>query len=242
MSSAHDDRFVPLERVFNLRDLGGLTGHGDREVRSGLVFRSDQFGNATDSDITHIREELGVRTVVDLRRPEEIAQTGSFPAENGLSVRHLELKHIMWERFADRDVAAEPSSVRFLTERYTAMLETGHEAIRDTLGLMCDATPMVFHCMAGKDRTGIIAAVALGLLGVEQDDIVSDYALTTQGMARFWAWRSPETPPQGWGFTAEADAMRGLLRNIDAYYGGVEAYARVIQFDGVDALRRRMLG
>lgn len=233
MNFVETDRFVPLERVYNLRDLGGLVGRDDRKVRSGLVFRSDQFGNATPADVAFLRDQLQVRTVVDLRWAAEIAATGSFPDGDGVTVRHLELQHLSWDRFTAR--AADET---FLFERYTAMIETGYEAIRDTLDLMCDASPMVFHCMAGKDRTGLIAAVALRLLGVDADSVVDDYAQTLHGMNRYWASRGESCPR---GYLPKAEAMHGVLRNLDTYYGGAEAYAEIIGFDRADELRERLL-
>lgn len=234
------ERFVPLETIFNLRDLGGLAAMDGSKVRTGLVFRSDQFGNATAADIDYLVDEIGLKTVVDLRRPTEIAATGSFPRDRGVDVRDLELLHIRWESI-DRDAAREESPVPFLIERYSAMVETGAVAIRDTLELMTSATPMVFHCMAGKDRTGITAAVALKLLGVSDDDIAADYALTGEGMGRYYRWRQRTGQAPNEGLHPHAAAMYGLLRNIDTHFGGMENYARAIDFHHVAELRRHLL-
>ncbi|MGH8877991.1 MAG: tyrosine-protein phosphatase, partial [Stackebrandtia sp.] len=92
MTTSHaygSERFVPFESIFNFRDLGGLPAMGGGKVRTGLVFRSDQFGNASDGDINYIVDELGLKTVVDLRRDTEIAATASFPGDHGVEVRHL---------------------------------------------------------------------------------------------------------------------------------------------------------
>ncbi|HZE41813.1 MAG TPA: tyrosine-protein phosphatase [Stackebrandtia sp.] len=236
-----DSRFVRLKSVFNLRDLGGLSGIDGRKVRTGLVYRSDQFGNANDADIAHLVDDLGLRTVVDFRRPTEIAATGSFPERPEVAVHHLELLHIRWEAI-ERDATTEESPVPFLVERYTAMIESGAVAIRRCLELMCDTTPLVFHCMAGKDRTGITAAITLKLLGVADADIAADYALTTEGMARYHAWRLLKgLETANWGLLPDPDAMLGLLANIDRYFGGVEAYARAIGFTRIDDLRAHLL-
>lgn len=234
------ERFVPFEAIFNFRDLGGLAAMGGSKVRTGLLFRSDQFGNAAASDIDYIVDEIGLRTVVDLRRPSEIAATGSFPDGRGVDVRSIELAHIRWESI-DRDATREASPVPFLVERYTAMIETGAAAIRDTLNLMVTATPLAFHCMAGKDRTGITAALVLKLLGVSDDDIAADYALTGEGMHRYYHWRERTGQSPNEGLHPHAEAMYGLLRNIETYFGGVEKYARAIDFRRVDDLRTHLL-
>lgn len=234
------ERFIPFETIFNFRDLGGLAALGGSKVRTGLVFRSDQFGNAASEDIDYIVDELGVKTVVDLRRPTEIAATASFPGDRGVAVHNLELGHIRWENI-ERDAGREASPVPFLVERYTAMVETGAITICDTLNMMITATPMVFHCMAGKDRTGITAAVALKLLGVSDDDIAADYALTGEGMHRYYDWRARIGKSPNEGLHPHAEAMYGLLRNIDNHFGSMEKYARAIDFQRTDELRAHLL-
>lgn len=238
----NDDRFVRFESIFNFRDLGGLSTRDGAKVRSGLVYRSDQFGNASSADIDRVVDGLGLRTVVDLRTPSEIAATASFPDDRGVNVHNLALSHLNWGKFSYR-VESGKSPVPFLTQRYTAMAETGAEAIRDTLDLICTATPMVFHCMAGKDRTGIIAGVTLGLLGVSHADIAADYALTAGGLARYYAWReaaglSTDEHPM----LPEAEAMLGFLTNLESYFGSIEEYAQLIGFTRIDTLREHLLG
>ena len=236
----HDARFIPLRTVFNLRDLGGFTGLDGAEVRTGLVFRSDQFGRIDTDDLTELVERRGLRTVVDLRRDEELAETGTFPDGHGVTTHHVELTHLRWELF-DRELHT-PDLVGFLVQRYTAMLETGAPAIRRTLELMTTATPLVFCCMAGRDRTGITAAVTLGLLGVRDEDIVADYALSMEGNARYYAWLRDQGDPDPWvGLPPHPDVMRGLLANIGKAFGSIEAYADVIGFTGVTELREHLL-
>ncbi|GAA4899091.1 protein-tyrosine phosphatase [Stackebrandtia albiflava] len=237
-----DPRFIAMRTVFNFRDLGGLRTRDGRTVRNGLVYRSDQFGNACPEDVDLLVDKVGLKTVVDLRRGSEIANTGGFAPDRGVDVVHLELSHIPWERFR-RDVTREPSPVPFLVQRYTAMAECGAEAVRGTLELMCGATPLVFHCMAGKDRTGIVAGVTLALLGVPEADIAADYALTAQGMGRYREWRLSEGADEHdqWGILPEAEAMLGLLENIDTLFGGIEEYAYAIGFHDVERLREKLL-
>lgn len=241
-SAELDPRFVDLRQIFNFRDLGGLETRDGRTVRTGLVYRSDQLGFATDEDIDVLVNKIGLKTVVDLRRPTEITGTGGFSSAHGVDVVNLELRHISWDLFTERSVEDEPSPVRFLVERYTGMIETGADAIRGTLNLMCDASPLVFHCMAGKDRTGIIAGIALSLLGVSTDDIADDYAMTRDGMARYRTWLTESgTELSQWGLEPRAEAMHGLLDRINQAFGSVEGYANAIGFERTQALKERLL-
>lgn len=240
VSEPPDPRFVPLESVFNFRDLGGLVTREGARVRPGRAFRSDQFARAQPHDLDHLVNELGLRTVVDLRRRAEIDDHPAFPSGHDVEVHHLELKHIPWQDF-ERDIRSEPNQAVFLSERYTAMLETGADAIRGTLELLCDNTPLVFHCMAGKDRTGIVSAVVLGLLGVDHETIADDYALSRHGLDRFTKWREDNGLPAIRARLLEIEAMHTMLRNIDRYFGSVDAYARTIGFNDANTLRDQLL-
>ncbi|HIV56366.1 MAG TPA: tyrosine-protein phosphatase [Candidatus Stackebrandtia faecavium] len=239
-SEPEDPRFVPLESVFNFRDLGGLVTREGARVRPGRVFRSDQFACAQPHDLNRLVNDLGLRTVVDLRRKAEIDDHPAFPSGYDVVVHHLELKHIPWHNF-ERDIRHESDQAVFLGERYTAMLETGADAIRGTLELLRDDTPLVFHCMAGKDRTGIVSAVVLGLLGVDHETIANDYMLSSHGIDRFSQWREDNGLPAIRARLLEIEAMRTMLRNIDTYFGSVDAYARAIGFNDASTLRGQLL-
>jgi protein-tyrosine phosphatase len=238
-------QFMPTVQVFNLRDVGGLDAADGTKVKSGMVFRSDNFGNATESDLDHIVNDLGVRHVVDLRRPQELEQTGRFPEVDGIDFHHFELLHIRWE-YIDLGLrldSDEEDVIRFLTHRYTAMFESGYVAIRDTLEVIARGEPTVFHCMAGKDRTGLVAATLLSLLGVSEEDIAEDYALSAIGQARWRVWRDANLgrPKVEGGLHTPAEAMRRTLEEMTERFGSMAAYTRAIGFDGTDRLREQLL-
>jgi protein-tyrosine phosphatase len=184
-------QFVPTENVFNLRDVGGLHGLDGKKVKTGRVYRSDNFGNATESDIDHVVTHLGIKHVIDLRRAEEWEESGRFPDVDGVEFHHFELLHIKWESIGLRvnGLSGEAEVVEFLRHRYTGMLESGYRSVRDSLDVIASGEPVVFHCMAGKDRTGLVAAVLLSILGVDPEDIAADYELTRIGSARWRRWR-----------------------------------------------------
>ncbi|WP_035735467.1 tyrosine-protein phosphatase [Glycomyces arizonensis] len=238
-------QFLPTEQVFNLRDLGGLDAAGGKKVRSGRVFRSDNFGQATEADIDYVVNELGVRHVIDLRRPAELEQTGRFPETEGVTFHHFELLHIAWESVELQVYNDSPQEeiVTFLRQRYSGMMEAGYRAIRDSLEVIALGEPVVFHCMAGKDRTGIIAALLLSLLGVDEEDIAADYELSNVGITRWRAWRDANVgkPTVDRGLRTPAEAMRETLDEMNARFGSLGAYARAIGFDKADRLRELLL-
>lgn len=238
-------QFLPTEQVFNLRDVGGLDAADGKKVKTGRVFRSDNFGQATEADIDYIVNELGVRHVIDLRRPAELEQTGRFPEIDGVAFHHFELLHISWESVELRvyNDSPEEQIVDFLRQRYSGMMEAGYLAVRDSLDVIAGGEPVVFHCMAGKDRTGIVAAVLLSLLGVDEDAIAADYELSNVGIARWRAWRDANLgkPLTDRGLRTPAAAMRETLAEVNARFGSIEAYARAIGFTGADRLRGLLL-
>jgi protein-tyrosine phosphatase len=238
-------QFIPTENVFNLRDVGGWNALGGKKVKTGQVYRSDNYGNATDADIDHVVNHLGVRHVIDLRRAEEWDESGRFPETDGVEFHHFEMLHIKWEQIGKRvnGVSDEAEVIEFLRHRYTGMMESGYLAVRDSLEVIAGGEPTVFHCMAGKDRTGIVAAVLLSILGVDDEDIAADYALTTYGSARWRVWRDLHygKPEIEGGLSTPAEAMRQTIAEINARFGSMERYAEAIGFKGSDTLRDMLL-
>lgn len=158
-----DPRIRPLAGAHNLRDLGGLRTDSGDIVRTGRIFRSD-YPLFVDADVEGTRE-LGLRTVVDLRRANEVSvECVDWPALGVACER--------WPLSAGRE-----SSWR---ARYPAYLEHRPETVVGAVRAVMrpEAHAVLFHCAAGKDRTGVVAALLLSLLGVADDDIVDDYVLS----------------------------------------------------------------
>jgi len=233
-----EPRRIVLEAVHNMRDLGGIDTADGGTVRHGVLFRSDMLRHATGADLERIGE-LGLRTVVDLRRPDEIAEHGRFEAE-GVDYRHLELRHLRWELFA-AEPETEAERVLFLRQRYSGFLESGADAIRDSLDLIATQSPTLVHCIAGKDRTGVVIALTLALLGVSDDDIAADFALTNLGQARYRAWAEQSSRPVFRGLATPEAAMLGTLEELRARYRSAEDYARIIGFADIDKLKDALL-
>jgi protein tyrosine/serine phosphatase len=180
------DRLVPLDGPANFRDLGGYeTDHGKR-VRSGLVFRSDSLSFMSEEDVRHVTEVLGLRTVIDLRAGKEVEQFTHGPLESlPVTVWHMP---IVDETRNDASAWANGEIVS-LDDLYLMMLERfGHRfvAVLDIIAAG-DTQPVVFHCAAGKDRTGVLAALVLDAVGVEREAIVADFALTNERLERVGA-------------------------------------------------------
>jgi protein-tyrosine phosphatase len=243
-------RRITLERAFNFRDLGGYAASEHRTVRWGLIYRADGIHRIEGGDLARVAG-LGIRTVLDLRTRGELADHGRVASESiAASYRHLPLLEQVWERDLP---AAEIDAVDFLAGRYLEMLDKGASSIVTALAAMADAArlPLVFHCSAGKDRTGVLAAILLSVLGVRDDDIAADYALSRDAMRELAEWVRTDRPESYEMMASQPPAfldapplaMRGFLAGARSQHGSLTDYVRGIGFADrdVDALRSALL-
>lgn len=218
------DRFFALTGAANARDLGGLPAAGGRRTRRGRILRGDFLLTLTEADERLLLRELGLRTVVDLRTE---AETERMPGP-----------------WVDREVelvrAALPVDPAFLAhtreemvDLYLSLLGTASRGMAVAVERAIDpaAQPVFIHCAAGKDRTGVLVALLLGLAGVERRVIVADYVLTQERMEavltrlRAEVWRRPRDLPPAM-FAAEPETIELFLDALDERYGGAPGWAR----------------
>jgi len=228
-------RLVSLDAVHNFRDLGGYRTDDGRRIGWGRLFRADGLYRLTADDLDVV-DALGIRTVVDLRSGPEFDQHGRFPLERyPVAFHHLPIIDSTWMASEIPDVDdTENGAIEFLTWAYGDMLARGADRFAHAFGLLAvpGSSPAVFHCAAGKDRTGVLAALILGGLGVDHDAIVEDYALTQAAMVRMRAWvmtnhpemaeRMGETP--AFMLAANPQAMRNVLDQMVVDHGSVRGY------------------
>lgn len=240
-------RHIEATGAFNIRDLGGYRGSGGRTVRWTRLYRADGLHRVPVEGRAAVAE-LGWRTVLDLRTHAEL-EAGAFTHE-GVQVVHLPVLRETW-----RTDGLEPDvdPVEYLLARYVEMLDEGAAAFRRSVELFAgaDCLPAVFHCSAGKDRTGVLAALVLSVLGVSDDDIASDYALTAQAMDRLVDWIGQTRPDVADAMAAQprallscpAEAMYETLAHLRWTHGGAEAYLRAagVSAASLEALRHQLL-
>jgi protein-tyrosine phosphatase len=250
--TAEPVRRVPLDGPANFRDLGGYEA-GSQFLRRGRVFRSDSLSHLTDRDVRHIVEELGVSTVVDLRAGHEVEVYGHGPlGAAGVVVHHMPIAdETRPERFERPPDAPDPSTLT-LDAIYVIMLERYAERFVGVLRMLADTAthPVVFHCAAGKDRTGIVAALLLSVLGVDDDVIAADYALTAEHIEELLGRHQARADADGNPvevsdalMSADVAVMRNLLVEMRARYGSAEGYleSHGLEPEAVAALRSTLL-
>ncbi len=244
-------RRIDLEGCYNFRDLGGYPTEDGARVRWRLLFRSDALHHVTPADVSRIVGEFAIGEIVDLRSTGELRSEGrGLLAEEAARFHHLPLfdSEVSEDTLPDETRQAAEYT---LADRYFLMAEYAREPIARVIGTLADSTaPAVYHCAAGKDRTGVISAVLLSLLGVCDEIIVADYAasqenlddiidrlLASEGYQEMLEALPPET------LHAEPETMVSLLERIRARYGSMHGYARGIGVSdaSIERLRGRLL-
>jgi hypothetical protein len=231
-----EERLKRFDACFNFRDLGGYRGVGGRRLRWERVFRSDSLHRMTRAD----RERLvamGPMMVIDLRAKEEIADFGRLSPETpGIEWAHLPLIASMSLRSGQggRPPTGEELSADQAGEGYYRFLGDGRMATSVLSRIASAEGPVVFHCTSGKDRTGVIAAMMLSLLGVPDETIAADYVLTQETLPQAREWIA-EHEPDFFAFLSQipperrvlrADRILGFLDRVRSAHGLVEGLVR----------------
>jgi protein-tyrosine phosphatase len=248
-------RWLALDGPVNFRDLGGYRTTDGREVRHGLVFRADSLHTMTDEDVRRVVDEHGVGVVVDLRTAAEVDLIGVGPIRDAVGNWHN--VSIFDETQRARDADSAPTT---MADEYVAMLGRTSSHFVRVLDIMATAAdPAVFHCAAGKDRTGLIAALLLHVLGVDDETIAADYALTQHVMptlrqrfidrvtnprfASLYGDRSEWEPRMNRAMESRPDTMLSVLNALSDRFGSAGEWLLESGLAGerIESLRARLL-
>lgn len=263
---------LPVIGTYNFRDLGGIPLTGGGTTAPGRVFRSDAFHEVDDAGRA-LLAELGVTRLVDLRHDQELLDMPSAVDLDLVEILHTPV-------FEAAAISAQAEVVEEQAEERAEELAEGTPAeetsfpaldlggIYDVMLDECGANltlaaqrvaraegPVVFHCTAGKDRTGVLAALLLSAVGAERDAIVADYAATSANLAGEWARKMladydiPALEAQGVdivGITTQSPGhlIEAVLDRLENEFGGAVAYLDSHGFTAEDlaALRGTLLG
>jgi hypothetical protein len=218
-------------------------------VRTGRLFRSDSLASVSDTDVRYIVETLALRTAVDLRAGHEVDDhPHRLLVDAGVVVHHRPIVDETRRRPDDAPVLP-----RRLDEAYALMLQRFGDRFAAVVELLADrdGQPVVFFCAGGKDRTGLVAALVLGALGVADEEIAADYALTADNLPLLLERNRARAAARGVDpevtehelLLAEAATMLGVLEQVRAEHGSVEGYLERHGLDpgAGDALRAGLL-
>ncbi|HEX2904112.1 MAG TPA: tyrosine-protein phosphatase [Jatrophihabitans sp.] len=259
MTTAYVPNWIELEGVVNVRDVGGLPTEDGRRIRPGVLIRSANLIDITEADVARLVTELGVRRVVDLRTDVEVARTapGRLRAAEQVRFYNLSLYNDNPELAAQPDAVVPWAGERYPTHpdpqvaSYLAYFERRPDSILAALRAIAEPEgATVVHCAAGKDRTGVIVAVALSLAGVPRELIADDYAQTQSQLqailaqlARNGLYDRTTTAPDKIP-PAAPEKMLAVLASIDEQHGGLDAWLAEHGWRArdSDALRLRLVG
>jgi protein-tyrosine phosphatase len=237
MSINHNPQDKNITSVLNFRDLGGLSAAGEMRIREGIIFRSANPDRISRRDLERLHS-LNIRTIIDLRAPFESskkprsldpAQRISLPIDFQQTTRER-LKPIIRRKNSETLIADISNTL------YLEILDSSGPVIKqvmDTLNSR-EHSPLLIHCHAGKDRTGIICALILLALGAERESIISDFMESNIHLRKYFKKLLLLRTIFSFGFFPYRNMLfavmvrqrniESILDRIEGHYGGIESY------------------
>lgn len=212
---------LPLETTFNTRDLGGIPTKDKNIVAWKKLFRSDDVCRLTDNDMAFL-EEYGIGAVIDLRTNNERVAS-DYPLEKSSIVRNYHIPFVVDENIQDISKTTLDMS---LYDFYVQMIEEQQSIVKELFTAVHESRDkgLIFHCAAGKDRTGVLASLLLGLLEVDEKDIIANYETSYTYLSA----NEELATPEGYEHLMYSDRhnMEKLLPLISEKYGTVINYLK----------------
>jgi protein-tyrosine phosphatase len=242
-------RILVFESIANFRDLGGYRARGGLTTAWRRLYRSGGLLQMTAADKACLKEKIGLKTVIDLRSPEEPKKLQAIRLLEGIGAKYFNVQ-FKWpvadyykkemELYAGTSNMGVVYLHRIRHEGFAKRLFTILEIMADPANY-----PLLFHCGAGKDRTGVLAAMALKLLGVSDEDIISDYVLTDPSMedVKQRICSDPETSDEvknlpDFTWRAPPQFMATFLEGLKNEYGSAAGYLK--KYGAEKSLVRRL--
>ena len=225
-------RQLDFDAVTNFRDLGGYRTRDGRRVAWRRIFRSGYLHHMTGADVARLRE-IGIASVLDLRTARDPDQRQEVALLESAGIRYHNVPFVTGNS-RERELRVYDDFLS-MGEEYVYRMrheEFGRHVV-EALELIAEngSLPLLFHCHAGKDRTGILAAVLLGALGVVEEDIIGDYTLTAPHIEALHnrMKNDPATPQDilalpGYVWEAAPESMSLFLATIESDYGSAAGY------------------
>lgn len=239
---------LPLEGGFNLRDMGGYATADGRTLKHGMLYRSGIMSMLTEADERHLAG-LGIVTVCDLRRANERASRPTRwcgPAGVHYLARDYSESSGVFNELLDCEAPTLQQARDMMIAVYREILVDHAPSYAAMFARMLDGhVPLLFNCTAGKDRTGVAAALILWALGVPRETILEDYLLTnradfsrmltTEGRSKL---RRIPADVLAQILAADPDYLDAMFAELDRSHGGIDAYLAGLGVD--DAAKAKL--
>lgn len=243
-------RLLNWPDCYNVRDLGGLRTYDDHLTMMGAIVRSDSPARLTAEGQQQLLD-YGIRTVIDLRRPAQVATEMSYSLRQHSGVPGLALHNISLEQHDATVDALIEQAGKDRVAVYRLIVDHNQQAVTQIMSTIAVAPPggVLLHCSAGKDRTGIISALLLALVGVPDPIIAADYALSQERLWPLYETLVAEAGGEeyvGWWLkpVATPKTMHCLLDHFTEQYGGVVNYLHHTELSdtAITSIRQKLLG
>jgi|WetSurMetagenome_2_1015567.scaffolds.fasta_scaffold02676_9 protein-tyrosine phosphatase len=247
---------INLNSVLNFRDIGGIITDDNKKIKDGIIFRSANPDSISNEDITMFHF-LEIRTIIDLRAPTEYKKRKrsidnidilSLPLDFQQTTRE-KLKPFLYKKNSESMISDISNSL------YIEMLDATLPIFRQIIEVLLseEHSPVLIHCQAGKDRTGIICALILQALGVERQLIIDDFMKSNDALLPFFKSMLLKRKILSFGFfpsdrilyaiTLRQRNIESIIDRIKDHYGGIEAYLKEAGCDAtcLPELKKRLL-
>lgn len=246
-------RIIHLEGTTNTRDIGGYLTNDMETVRWGQIIRSDKLSRLTDNDFRKL-EEMGVKTVIDLRTKKENKQSPTvWQGDNPPEFFHFPVGDVNNDWFRSqrsmmrKNRFTQEQSLEHMVEGYRMIADEGTSSYQKLMEVVLDESnwPILIHCTAGKDRSGVAIALILEALGVEREIIMEEYLLTNK-FSRIEdkaAYLSKESKKSSMGnrfpsasawlpiVGVDAQMLEAFYASVDEDYGSMDAFLTELGVD-----------
>ncbi|MCG6910626.1 MAG: tyrosine-protein phosphatase [Deltaproteobacteria bacterium] len=230
-------RRLPLEKTYNFRDIGGYRTKDNRRMRWGMIYRSANLSQLTDNDHLLLKR-IGIRLVCDFRTREEAqAQPDRLPQDESMQYLHMPIAHGKFDPAEALD-SIKKGDISWLTDdfmtnnylkqvdRFPGLWKQFFERLMDN-----NQRPLLFHCTAGKDRTGVCTALIMLTAGVPEPVVIADHQLSNTYNAEVIGRIEQEIKKCGIDpekmrsyLTAPREAIEAVLERLRTRYGSAEEY------------------
>ncbi len=229
---------LPMKKAFNIRDLGGYACTQGRVTRWKTYLRGDNLAFLEEQDINFLKA-YGLKTIIDLRSADEL-QALPNPFEPDKDVAYFNIP-LMAGNIGDVTRELRNTPHQFLPTFYAMLLKEGKESLRHVMNVIAthDTGALLFHCTAGKDRTGILSMLLLSIAGVADADIINNYSSTYQyNLENPRIQKLKETAPYEI-LASSPKYIETAMQYLDTEYGSREAYLNAIGVEqtSIDRIR-----
>lgn len=239
-----EKRILPLEGSFNCRDLGSIINKDNKCITSGLLIRSDDLANLTDDDLEKLNK-YPIRTIIDLRTTHERLKNHDHIPNSCNHEVHLDISSGHFDDLMKQFRAGIPNPKQFMRNIYKDFVldKTCQEKYKNFFDVIQhkNKTPILFHCTAGKDRTGFATAMILSALNVNEETIMNDYLASNIFLEQKYGHILKIDPNYKYLIDVLPEYLETSFFYIKRHFGNVENYLSNILNVDLDLMKNLYL-